>query len=129
MTPNFLYFCAKGAEASGLGINWSSLGMVLAGVTVLMFIIRGVGLAAAASLPDAPSAKPAAPTADATMVSSTDTVAPEIIAILTAAASVALGTDKVRVIGVREVYHGNVLDQRAWAREGRREIYLSHRIR
>jgi Na+-transporting methylmalonyl-CoA/oxaloacetate decarboxylase gamma subunit len=129
MTPNFLLFCAQGAEPAGLGINWTSLGMVLAGVTVLMFIIRGIGLAAAASQPDAPGSKSPASKADSTAVSSTDSVAPEIIAILTAAASVALGTDKVRVIGVREVYHGNVLDQRAWAREGRREIYLSHRIR
>jgi hypothetical protein len=133
MTPNHLYFCANGTEAAGLGVDWSVLGMVLLGVAALMFIIRGIGLAAAASHPDASGSKNVAsvgkgPTASASTVSSADVVAPEIVAILTAAASVALGAP-VRVLGVREVYHGNVLDQRAWGREGRREIYLSHRIR
>jgi Na+-transporting methylmalonyl-CoA/oxaloacetate decarboxylase gamma subunit len=133
MTPSLQLLCSNGADAAGLGIDWSILGIVMLGVAVLMVVIRGVGLLAANSIPDVdgstatkrqlspPARKPA-------LSESADTITPELVAVLTAAATTVVGKP-VCLLGIREVSHGNVLDQRAWAQEGRREVYLSHRIR
>jgi Na+-transporting methylmalonyl-CoA/oxaloacetate decarboxylase gamma subunit len=119
---------ATSTAPSALGIDWSILGIVLAGVALLMFMIRLLGLSLA-NESSAPSAKQLTPTrSNAAAPEPSDAIEPELVAVLAAAASVALD-GRVRVLSVSEVAFGNVQEQRAWAQEGRREVYLSHRIR
>lgn len=119
---------SMGATATGFGINGVVLGVVLLGVVVLMLAVKAVGHFAVATLPaekspglvvepGAPMAEDASPELDA-----------RLIAVLTAAATAAIG-NRVSLLQVSEVHLGNVNEQRAWAREGRREVYLSHRLR
>lgn len=120
MSPSFSYLCAA---TNDFGIDWSVLAVVLLGVTALMFVIRGIGLMAAKSLPE-PGAKAATPKA-VQAASSNDEVTPELVAVLTAAAMSTLG----RPVRILEISAGKMAAQRSWSQEGRREIYLSHRIR
>ncbi len=101
-------------------IRGQKLALIIAGLLFVLFVIRRMTLPAESARPEQ-QRKPAAPSA-------TDGTSPELIAILTAAATVALGRD-VRVLGITEVMLGNTYSQQAWAREGRREIYISHRLR
>lgn len=125
MNPAFFAHFA----AEGLGINWGVLGIVMAGVAVVTFVIRGVGLLASKSLPEPKSAsagKPAAPS-PAAPKSEIDSgeITPELVAILTAAAATVLGGP----VQLTSISLGCMAAQRNWSVEGRREIYLSHRIR
>ena len=49
--------------------------------------------------------------------------------VLIAAAVAAVEGPRVRILDIRRVQGGNISSQQAWSMEGRREIYLSHRIR
>jgi len=54
---------------------------------------------------------------------------PALLAVLAAAVAVTLGP-KARIVGVSPVQQGQSISAiTAWSMEGRREIYLSHRIR
>jgi len=113
--------------SAGLGIDWSVLGIVLLGVTALMLLIRGVGNWAAKSISD-PVAKTKVGTPRAGRSSATQEepeVGPELIAVLTAAATAALGSP----VRLTSISVGKMAAQRSWSVEGRREIYMSHRIR
>jgi len=119
------------AASGGLGVDWGTLGIVLLGVAVLMVLIRLVGLWAERAHVPAKPAAPKSPAGGASPVAagaSSGEFEPELIAVLTAAATTVLGRG-VRLLGVREVAAANTRDQQAWSREGRREIYISHRIR
>jgi Na+-transporting methylmalonyl-CoA/oxaloacetate decarboxylase gamma subunit len=132
MIASFSFLCTESAEvaagAGEFGIDWSVLAVVLLGVAALMFVIRGIGLLAAKSLPE-PGAKPVAPkaakAADGTALTVEAGVTDELVAVLSAAAAYTLGSP-VRIL---EISAGKMASQRAWSQEGRREIYLSHRIR
>lgn len=128
MSSAFVWFCAHKAASSDLGIDWSVLSIVLAGVVVLMLAIRLVGVLGSnlvgstvpkPSIPEALPSKPVRP------VETEPAITPELIAVLTAAASAVLG-GPVRIDAISV---GKMAAQRGWSQEGRREIYLSHRIR
>lgn len=129
MSPTFSLFCTKTAAVAtnDFGIDWSVLAIVLVGVFALMLVIRGVGLLASRSIPE-PGAKPVAKKAKAGVAVTSkqdDGITDELVVVLTAAASAALGSN-VRIL---EITAGKMAAQRSWSQEGRREIYLSHRIR
>jgi hypothetical protein len=129
MSSDYVFFCAQSA-ASDLGVDWSMLFGILLGVAALMIVIRGVGVVAARRITTPASTKstksrtqplpipPGTKDADAG-------VTPELVAVLTAAATVALG----RPVRIGAISVGKMAAQRCWSQEGRREIYLSHRIR
>ena len=75
----------------------------------------------AAAIP--PSPAPPAPRAPAEPDDSA------LLAVLAAAVAVTLGP-KARIVGFAPATHGTIVPANtAWSMEGRREIYLSHRIR
>jgi Na+-transporting methylmalonyl-CoA/oxaloacetate decarboxylase gamma subunit len=125
-----LSLCGPVLAAGGLGVHWPTLGVILLLVTAFMVLIRFIGQWAQAThpVPAAPAQVKSPSTIPATEGMASDELTPEVIAVLTAAASLALGSG-VRLLGIREVAPGNATAQQAWSREGRREIYLSHRIR
>lgn len=125
MSPAFFAHFA----AEGLGVDWGVLGTVMAGVAVVTFVIRGVGLLASRSLPEPKSAwvakPPASSPATRTPEPEAGEITPELVAILTAAAATVLGGP----VQLTSISLGCMAAQRNWSVEGRREIYLSHRIR
>jgi Na+-transporting methylmalonyl-CoA/oxaloacetate decarboxylase gamma subunit len=124
MSTQFSLLCA---ETAGLGIDWAVLGVVLLGVAGLMLLIRVVGLIAASKIAE-PPAKPVATPKSAPKIASSSVegeITPELVAVLTAAAAATLG----RAVRISAISVGKMSDQRIWSQEGRREIYLSHRIR
>jgi Na+-transporting methylmalonyl-CoA/oxaloacetate decarboxylase gamma subunit len=130
MSPTFSFLCAETAAVAtnDFGIDWSVLAIVLAGILAVMLVIRGVGLLVARSIPEPGVKKPIAkkaPSGSASVSKQDDGITDELIVVLTAAASAALGSN-VRIL---EVTAGKMAAQRNWSQEGRREIYLSHRIR
>ena len=91
-------------------------------------------VAAPAPAPVVPAAAPVAPVAP---VAPTAPAAPApaesddsaLLAVLAAAVAVTLGP-KARIVGFAPATHGTMVPANtAWSMEGRREIYLSHRIR
>lgn len=73
----------------------------------------------------APAVIPAAPAAPAAAESDDSA----LLAVLAAAVAVTLGP-KARIVGFAPATHGTFVPANtAWSMEGRREIYLSHRIR
>lgn len=74
----------------------------------------------------APAPVAPAPVAAPAVVEGED---PALLAVLAAAVAVTLGP-KARIVGVSPVHQGQSISAiTAWSMEGRREIYLSHRIR
>ncbi|HMA96352.1 MAG TPA: hypothetical protein VKP30_26885 [Polyangiaceae bacterium] len=128
MSSALVWICAPKAASSEFGIDWSVLWIVLAGVTVLMLVIRMVGVMSA-KLITAAEAKPvvreALPTKPAPSVENDSAITPELIAVLTAAATAMLRAP----VRIDAISVGKMAAQRGWSQEGRREIYLSHRIR
>jgi Na+-transporting methylmalonyl-CoA/oxaloacetate decarboxylase gamma subunit len=124
MSAQYSLFCA---ETAGLGIDWTVLGIVLLGVAGLMVLIRVVGLFAASQIAERPAKPVATPKPAPKVASSTAAgeITPELVAVLTAAATATLG----RAVRISAISVGKMSDQRIWSQEGRREIYLSHRIR
>lgn len=125
-----LFLCAQ-TRATDLGVNWTILAFVLLGVAALMIVIRGMGMVAAASL-SASEANNRAKEAQAQETSAERAVngaeadiTPQLVAVLTAAATAMLG----KPVRIDAISVGKMAAQRSWSREGRREIYLSHRIR
>ena len=113
---------APAAQAgTGLGIDWSVLLVVLASILALMFVIRLVGLWAAARRP-----VPAAVIPGATRKPNR-----KLFAVITAAVAACLDKDaaEIQILDVKTVRGGNISAQQAWSMEGRREIYRSHRVR
>lgn len=126
MNASFAFPCANTAN-NGFGIDWSVLAVVIVGVIVLMLVIRVIGVLAAGARPE-PGPKLAINKRTgepAAVAASVDGISPELVAVLTAAASAALGSP----VRICEISAGKMNDQRSWSQEGRREIYLSHRIR
>jgi hypothetical protein len=128
MSSAFVWFCSRKAASADLGIDWSVLSIVLVGVVVLMLAIRLIGVLGSilvgttAPKQPTPEALPARPTQP---VEAEPAITPELIAVLTAAAAAVLG-GPVRIDAISV---GKMAAQRGWSQEGRREIYLSHRIR
>jgi len=76
----------------------------------------------------APVSAPAAP-APVAAPAAVEGEDPALLAVLAAAVAVTLGP-KARIVGVSPVQQGQSISAiTAWSMEGRREIYLSHRIR
>jgi Na+-transporting methylmalonyl-CoA/oxaloacetate decarboxylase gamma subunit len=133
MNTPFALLCAETSEVSGaatnqFGIDWTVLGVVLLGVVVVMYLIRGVGLLASRSIPEPGAKKPVAAKSKAASGAASkapEALSDELIAVLAAAATATLG----KPIRIREISAGKMAAQRNWSQEGRREIYLSHRIR
>ncbi|HEY5958180.1 MAG TPA: OadG family transporter subunit [Polyangiaceae bacterium] len=127
MKSNSAFVFANSASGD-LGVDWGILGVVLLGVAVLMVLVRLVGSLAvrsAESTLEKASASARAPDLGAAEVSVLDAT---LVAVISAAAAASLN-GACRVVGIREVSAGNEEEQRAWAQEGRREVYMSHRLR
>jgi hypothetical protein len=126
---NLVYFvlCTGSVVSAELGIDWAVLGVVLLGVTALMILIRVVGLFAASSIADTVTLSLAheVQKRSAPLTHGEGEITPELVAVLTAAATMVLGTP----IRICSISTGNIAAQRSWSQEGRREIYMSHRIR
>ena len=107
------------------GNQWLALLAILAGVAVLMLVVRQIGqwLAAThpASAPTAPPVAHASPAADV----------PDAVTLAIIAASVAaiLGT-RARIAAVHSAPPPTVeMLMQQWSLEGRRQIYSSHQVR
>jgi len=112
------------------GFPWMNLVWVLVGITLLLFVVAGVGRWLAATHPDpVPRARPAsgaAVTAGASVA-----LAPEIAAAIAAAVHVALGASaKVTSVSLQSEQPVSVENlMLTWSLEGRRQIYTSHKVR
>ncbi len=120
-----LHSSALLATTGALGVDWSVLTIVVVGIAALMAVVRGVGVVAARTHP---SPEPPKATVALQLSATEGAPTPELLAVLTAAATTAVGSS-VRVLEIQEVSPTNTLVQQAWSREGRREIYISHRLR
>ncbi len=98
--------------------------LIVAGVAVLMFAVRGLGLLLAAGHPDAaPPAQTPGPAAASKEVS------PVEIAVIAAATSEILGKEH-RILSIVAAKPPSVEALMLhWSIEGRRAIYSSHRVR
>lgn len=127
MNLDYLVPCTGSVVSTELGIDWVVLAVVLLGVAALMILIRVVGLFAANSIADTGTLQVATeeqgPSVPATH--GEGEITPELVAVLTAAATMVVGTP----IRICSISTGNIAAQRSWSQEGRREIYMSHRIR
>jgi hypothetical protein len=126
MMSTLSFLCDQGAANGGAGNNGLALAVVALGIIVVLALLPRTGASATSSSTSA-HAKPGAKGSEvATQASNAEgAITPELVAVLTAAATVALG----RNVRIREISAGKMAAQRAWSQEGRREIYLSHRIR
>lgn len=89
-------------------------------------VVASAPAAPVAATPVAPAAVVAALPAAPAVAESDDSA---LLAVLAAAVAVTLGP-KARIVGFSPATHGPVVPANtAWSMEGRREIYLSHRIR
>jgi len=122
------------------GVPWGTLALVLALVALLMLAIRLMGTLAARALDDESRSEPSTRPLSVNTLSSAAIVsegpAPSALAnierrtvVIIAAAVAASEGIRARIVDIRRVQGGNISSQQAWSMEGRREIYLSHRIR
>ncbi len=143
-------------QSQDFGIPWGTLGAVLGLVALLMLAIRLMGILAVRARDAEPSQGAMARTAgdgaavqgaatsgtngtdraDAATVGQLGALPASALAnverrtmVLIAAAVAAVEGPRVRILDIRRVQGGNISSQQAWSMEGRREIYLSHRIR
>jgi hypothetical protein len=116
-----------------LNVPWLTLLVVLAGIAVLMLIIRGLGFFLAKRHP-VPTAKPAAsipPPSPVKRAPGYD-LDPQTVAVIAAVISTVIpqpfGTLRIAPMPEKQDYSVEDLMQ-IWSMEGRRQIYDSHRIR
>jgi hypothetical protein len=137
---------------AGFGIRWGTLFVTFGLIVLVMIAIRFVGLLAARALPDEPPATRGSLGAPVLVGSAASTAIPprplilpgtpiegltpcalanleRRTVVLIAAAVAAVEGPRARILDIRRVQGGNISSQQAWSMEGRREIYLSHRIR
>jgi hypothetical protein len=116
-----------------LNLPWLTLLVVLAGIAVLMLIIRGLGLFLAKQHP-VPTPKPAPPISPPPPVRETPgyDLDPHMVAVIAAVISTVISqpfrTLRITPMPEKQDYSVEALMQ-IWSMEGRRQIYDSHKIR
>jgi hypothetical protein len=122
---------ARAEEA--LNLPWLTLLVVLAGIAVLMLMIRGLGFFLAKQHPG-PAPKPAASLSPAPPGRETPGYGldPQRVAVIAAAISTVIpqpfGILRITSLPEKQDYSVEALMQ-IWSMEGRRQIYDSHKIR
>lgn len=107
------------------GNQWLALLAVLAGVTVFLFLVAGLGRLLAATHPDAP-ARPLA----SEPVEEQEEIPADVVVAIAASVSALLGR-RARIAAVELAKHPPSVEalMQQWSLEGRRQIYSSHKVR